>query len=130
MTNRIFNVTAIMLSVFFATFIVVPSATADDYHYHGTECITAKLTQGQLFTWNKDGITNKGNCTLEPGGLTAPQAVEIVRGCRGLNIVGGILVEVAPAYDHGGITATLAANLLYEMLCTLPGASPRSEASS
>ncbi len=68
-----------------------------------------------------------GTGTLEPGGLTSPQAFEIVRGCRGLNIIGGDLVEVSPPYDHSGITATLAANLLYEMLCTLPGAVPRAE---
>jgi len=67
-----------------------------------------------------------GTGTLEPGGLTSAQAFEIVRGCRGLNIIGGDLVEVSPAYDHGGITATLAANLLYEMVCTLPGAAQRS----
>ncbi len=35
-----------------------PFAVADDYNYHGTECMTANLAQGQLFTWNKDGITN------------------------------------------------------------------------
>jgi guanidinobutyrase len=68
-----------------------------------------------------------GTGTLEPGGLTSAQAFEIVRGCRGLNIIGGDLVEVSPAYDHGGITATLAANLLYEMLCTLPGAAQRND---
>ncbi len=33
-------------------------ATQADYNHHGTECITANLAQGQLFTWNKDGITN------------------------------------------------------------------------
>ena len=68
-----------------------------------------------------------GTGTLEPGGLTSAQAFEIVRGCRGLNVIGGDMVEVSPAYDHGGITSTLAANLLYEMLCTLPGAVQRND---
>ena len=68
-----------------------------------------------------------GTGTLEPGGLTSAQAFEIVRGCRGLNVIGGDMVEVSPAYDHGGITATLAANLLYEMLCALPGAVQRND---
>jgi guanidinobutyrase len=68
-----------------------------------------------------------GTGTLEPGGLTSAQAFEIVRGCRGLNVIGGDLVEVSPAYDHGGITATLAANLLYEMLCARPGAVQRND---
>jgi guanidinobutyrase len=62
-----------------------------------------------------------GTGTPEIGGLTVPQALEIIRGCRGLNVVGGDLVEVAPPYDPSGNTALLAANLLYEMLCVLPG---------
>lgn len=36
------------------------------------------------------------------GGLTTWQALEIVRGCRGLNVVGGDLVEVSPPYDPSG----------------------------
>ncbi len=62
-----------------------------------------------------------GTGTPEIGGLSVPQALEIVRGCRGLNLVGADLVEVAPAYDVSGNTALLGANLLYEMLCVLPG---------
>ncbi|KAG7167017.1 Agmatinase-like 1 [Homarus americanus] len=46
---------------------------------------------------------------------------EIVRGCRGLNLVGCDLVEVCPPYDFEGTTALTGANLLFEMLCTLPG---------
>ena len=53
------------------------------------------------------------------------QGLEIVRGCAGLNLVGCDLVEVSPPYDQGGATAVLAANLLYEMLCILPGVAPR-----
>jgi len=66
-----------------------------------------------------------GTGTLEPGGLTSIQGYEIVRGCRGMNVIGGDLVEVSPPYDPSGITSMLAANLLYEMLCVLPGAQPR-----
>jgi guanidinobutyrase len=62
-----------------------------------------------------------GTGTPEIGGLTIWQALEIVRGCRGLSLVGGDLVEVAPAYDTTGNTSLVAANLLYEMLCVLPG---------
>ncbi len=62
-----------------------------------------------------------GTGTPEIGGLNVPQALEIVRGCRGLNLVGCDLVEVSPAYDPSGNTALLGANLLYEMLCVLPG---------
>jgi guanidinobutyrase len=62
-----------------------------------------------------------GTGTVEIGGLTVPQVLEIIRGCRGLNVVGGDVVEVSPPYDTTGNTALLAANLLYEMLCVLPG---------
>ncbi|MTJ05183.1 MAG: agmatinase [Sediminimonas qiaohouensis] len=61
-----------------------------------------------------------GTGTVEPGGLSTWQALEIVRGCAGLNIVGCDLVEVSPPYDASGNTALIAANLLYEMLCVLP----------
>ena len=66
-----------------------------------------------------------GTGTPEIGGLTVPQALEIVRGCRGLNLVGADLVEVSPPYDASGNTALLGANLLFEMLCVLPGVSYR-----
>jgi len=62
-----------------------------------------------------------GTGTVEPGGLTIWQALEIVRGCAGLSLVGADLVEVSPPYDPSGNTALVAANLLYEMLCVLPG---------
>jgi guanidinobutyrase len=62
-----------------------------------------------------------GTGTVEIGGLTTWQALEIIRGCRGLELVGGDLVEVSPPYDPSGNTALIGANLLYEMLCVLPG---------
>uniref|UniRef100_A0A8C6ZTV9 Agmatinase (putative) n=1 Tax=Nothoprocta perdicaria TaxID=30464 RepID=A0A8C6ZTV9_NOTPE len=61
-----------------------------------------------------------GTGTPEIAGLTPTQALEIIRGCKGLNIVGCDLVEVAPVYDVSGNTALLGANLLFEMLCVLP----------
>jgi len=61
-----------------------------------------------------------GTGTVEVGGLTIWQALELVRGCKGLNLVGGDLVEVSPPYDPSGNTALIGANLLYEMLCVLP----------
>jgi guanidinobutyrase len=66
-----------------------------------------------------------GTGTPEPGGLTGTQGLEIIRGCRGLNLVGCDLVEVSPPYDSMGNTALLAANLVFEMLCALPGCTHR-----
>jgi arginase family enzyme len=62
-----------------------------------------------------------GNGSPEIGGLTTIQVLEVIRGCRGLNIVGADLVEVSPPYDTSGNTALIAAHFLYEMLCILPG---------
>ena len=45
------------------------------------------------------------------GNALAEQALEIIRGCRGLNLVGADLVEVAPPYDPTGNTALLGANI-------------------
>lgn len=62
-----------------------------------------------------------GTGTPEVGGLTVPQALEIIRGLKGCNLVGADVVEVSPPYDAGGCTALLAANLAYEILCVFPG---------
>ena len=62
-----------------------------------------------------------GTGTPEIGGLSTWQALEIVRGCRGIDLVGCDLVEVSPPYDPAGTTALVGANLLFEMLCVLPG---------
>jgi guanidinobutyrase len=62
-----------------------------------------------------------GTGTPEPGGLTGAQGLEIIRGCYGLNLIGCDLMEVSPPYDTTGNTALLAANLVFEMLCSLPG---------
>ncbi len=57
-----------------------------------------------------------GTGTPEPGGLSAHDALSIVRGLIGIDFVGFDVVEVIPAYDPAAVTATLAANLAYEML--------------
>ncbi|MCH7743855.1 MAG: agmatinase [Proteobacteria bacterium] len=62
-----------------------------------------------------------GTGTPEPAGLMTSQGLEIIRGCFGLNLVGADLVEVSPPYDTTGNTALMAANLVFEMLCSLPG---------
>ena len=66
-----------------------------------------------------------GTGTPEIGGLTTAQAMELIRALRGLNIVGCDLVEVSPPYDTSGNTALTGANLLFELLCVLPGVTYR-----
>ncbi len=60
-----------------------------------------------------------GTGTPEVGGLTSREALEIVRALVGLPLVGADVVEVSPPYDHGNITALLAANLLFEIVSVL-----------
>ena len=57
-----------------------------------------------------------GTGTPEPGGLSAHDALAIVRALTGIDFIGFDVVEVIPAYDPAGQTAFLAANLAYEML--------------
>ncbi len=66
-----------------------------------------------------------GTGTPEIGGLTTPQAMEFIRALKGLNIVGCDLVEVSPPYDTSGNTALVGANILFELLCVLPGVAYR-----
>ena len=56
-----------------------------------------------------------------PGGLASWQALELVRGLAGLNLVGMDLVEVSPPFDHAEITALAAAHLAHDWLCVLAG---------
>lgn len=57
-----------------------------------------------------------GTGTPEVGGFTSREALRLLHGLAGLEFVGFDLVEVAPPYDHGEITAILAANLIYEFI--------------
>ncbi|XP_035228396.1 agmatinase, mitochondrial-like, partial [Stegodyphus dumicola] len=61
-----------------------------------------------------------GTGTPEIAGLTTIQILEIIRGLKGSKIIGADLVEVSPPYDPVGNTALTAANLLFELLCSLP----------
>lgn len=65
-----------------------------------------------------------GTGTPVCGGLTTYQALEIVRGlappgAAPIDLVGMDVVEVAPAYDVGEITALAGATLAAEFLCVL-----------
>ncbi|MGW6456233.1 agmatinase [Streptomyces sp. NPDC055078] len=54
--------------------------------------------------------------TPEAGGLTSRELLGVIRGMKGLNLVGADIVEVSPAYDHADITSVAAANLAYEFI--------------
>ena len=68
-----------------------------------------------------------GTGTPVPGGLASWQALELVRGLGGLDLVGMDIVEVSPPFDHAEITALAAAHLAHDWLCVLAadaGAAP------
>lgn len=66
-----------------------------------------------------DPVYAPGTGTPEIGGLTTLEAQHLIRGLRGLNLVGGDLVEVSPPFDPSGNTALVGATLLFEILCVL-----------
>ena len=60
-----------------------------------------------------------GTGTPEAGGITALEALRLLRELRGLDFVGADLVEVSPPFDIGGLTAFNGASILFELLCLL-----------
>ena len=58
-----------------------------------------------------------GTGTPEVGGLSSADALAILGGCLGLDVVGGDVVEVAPQYDPTTNTAQLAAQGPVVVLC-------------
>lgn len=62
-----------------------------------------------------------GTGTPEWGGPNAFQAIQVVRECTGMTIVGADLVEVSPPFDPSGNTAWLGASLMFEILCIMVG---------
>lgn len=57
-----------------------------------------------------------GTGTPEVGGLTTREVLELIRGLKGINLVGGDVVEVAPQYDATANTAHAGAQVLFEIL--------------
>lgn len=57
-----------------------------------------------------------GTGTPEVGGLTTREVLELIRGLKGVNLVGGDVVEVAPQYDTTTNTAHAGAQVLFEIL--------------
>jgi len=55
-----------------------------------------------------------GTGTPEIGGLTTMEAQRLIRGLRGLNLVGADVVEVSPPFDSSGNTALIGATIMYD----------------
>lgn len=60
-----------------------------------------------------------GTGTPEIGGFTTREAQFMIRGLRGLNIIGADVVEISPPFDPDGATALAGATLMFELLCLI-----------
>lgn len=77
-------------------------------------------THPAYLTFDIDGLDPAfapGTGTPVVGGLSTHQALAILRGLAGLNIIGGDVVEVAPAYDVAEVTALAGATIALQLLC-------------
>jgi len=72
-----------------------------------------------------DPVYAPGTGTPEVGGFTTPEAQRMIRGLQGLDLVGADVMEVAPPFDHAGLTALTGATLMFELLCVLADAIAR-----
>ncbi|MBB5163762.1 agmatinase [Mycobacterium sp. AZCC_0083] len=101
--------------------------TSSDVYYQGVVEIIDKLRQrlGDRPVYVSididvlDPAHAPGTGTPEAGGITSRELLEILRGFRGLNLVGADVVEVAPAYDHAEITGVAAAHVAYDLVSLL-----------
>ena len=97
--------------------------TADDIHRRGIDSVVEEMrgTVGDApvyLTFDIDGLDPMcapGTGVPEIGGLTTWQAMQIIRGCAGLRLIGADLVEVSPPCDTNDVTSIVAAHLLFEI---------------
>jgi len=96
-------------------------------HRHGVDATIAAIRErvgaGKVYlTFDIDCLDPAfapGTGTPVVGGLSSAQALDIVRGLDGLDLVGADVVEVSPAYDVSEITAIAAATIAHDILCLL-----------
>ncbi|APF40589.1 agmatinase [Neomicrococcus aestuarii] len=98
--------------------------TSSDVYYQGVAEVVDKLRQriGNRPLYISididvlDPAHAPGTGTPEAGGITSRELLEIIRGLRGMNLVGADLVEVAPAYDHAEITGVAGSHVAYDLI--------------
>lgn len=81
--------------------------------------------QRTYLSFDIDGIDPAfapGTGTPEIGGILPIEAQKLIRGLRGLNLIGADIVEVSPPFDSSGNTALIAATMMYEILCIIADA--------
>ena len=63
-----------------------------------------------------DPVFAPGTGTPSVGGFTSAEALELLRGLKGINLVGADVVEIMPERDVAGNTALLAAHIVFEIM--------------
>jgi agmatinase len=103
----------------------VTVVTAQEFHEAGPAEVAARVRQvlgaaPAYLSFDIDALDPAfapGTGTPEIGGLASWQAQAVLRRLGGLDFRGMDVVEVAPAHDHGEITALAAASMAWEYLC-------------
>lgn len=101
----------------------------EEFHARGPEDVMAEAreiagTGDTYVSYDIDFVDPTfapGTGTPEVGGPNSYQALQVVRGLDGVNIVGADLVEVSPPFDTSGGTAFLGASIMFELLCVMAG---------
>lgn len=99
----------------------------EDVYLQGVPGVIAKARHivgdhPTYLTFDVDGIDpayTPGTGTPEVGGYAVFEAQQMVRGLKGLNLIGADVVEVSPPFDPSGNTALVGATIMFEILCNL-----------
>jgi guanidinopropionase len=102
----------------------------DEFYEMGVKAVIEEIHRvvgedPSYLTFDVDGLDPvyaSGTGTPEVGGFSTVEAQLMIRGCRGLNLIGGDLVEVAPPFDPSGNTALTGATMMFEILCVVADA--------
>ena len=99
------------------------------YAYIGDQYSGTKATEDYIIPVPMFNIINGGKHAYEstdfqefmviPSGFNTYEAMQMLRGLRGLNVIGGDLVEVSPPWDPSGITGLNGAQMMFEILCLI-----------
>jgi agmatinase len=106
---------------------------AEDFQARGVESVVAQIHDVigdnraylSIDTDVFDCMCMPGTTLPEPFGLTGREVRDVIRGVRGLDIIGADLMELSPVYDPTGMSACLAAGIAFELWCLLAEARHR-----
>lgn len=105
----------------------IRTITIEEYFDIGVDAVIAEArrivgTGPTYVSFDVDGLDPvyaPGTGTPEIGGYSTFDAIKMLRGLRGLDLIGGDVVEVAPPFDPSGNTALVGATMMFEILCLL-----------